>query len=265
MRRQCAPRLKGRRLDRVTVAKGSAAQLVGGCAKWTALRDQRLTRLDRHGKWLLLRLHGGTTIAVHPRMSGRLVVCAANELATASAHPRVVMRLDADRLAVLNDPRRFGRVIQLPRGTNTPPRTGPDALCVSRSALWEALGATSRSLKAALLDQALVAGIGNIYADEALWLSRLHPGRRADSLSSAEVTELRTALRRVLLGGIARGGTSFDSGYVGGRNQRHLAVYGRSGLPCRRCGTMLSESKVAGRTTVVCGACQKGPRGRGGR
>lgn len=260
MRRQCAPRLRGRRLGRVTVAKGSARQLVGGCAKWTSLRGRHLTGLDRHGKWLLLRLRGGTTIAVHPRMSGRLLVCAASELAAASAHPRVVMRLDNERAVVLNDPRRFGRVMQLPPGTPLPPRTGPDALHMTAEALRGALAGTSRPLKVALLDQGLIAGIGNIYADEALWRSRLHPMRRANSLTTAEATALRNAIRHVLLGAIARRGTSFDAGYVGGRNQEHLAVYGRTGLPCRRCGSRLSNLKVAGRTTVICAACQRTPK-----
>ena len=260
MRRACAPKLVGRVLGRVTVAPGSSRQLVGDCRKWSTLRGQRIRALERHGKWLLIRLHGGVTVAIHPRMSGRLLVCAPTEVARLAPHPRVVMRLDNGRLAVLNDARRFGRVMQLPVGTSRPQRTGPDALKISRASFAAVLASTSRRIKAALLDQMLLAGVGNIYADESLWKARVHPSRRADSLTRAEADNLHHAMHRVLRAAIVRSGTSFDAGYEGGSHQRHLTVYGRAGKPCKRCRNPLKSSKIAGRTTVLCVRCQRARR-----
>ncbi|MSQ89888.1 MAG: hypothetical protein EXS01_00630, partial [Phycisphaerales bacterium] len=219
MRRECERKLVGRMLGRITVAPGSARQLVGECREWSSLRGQRVRALERHGKWLLMRLHSGVTVAIHPRMSGRLLVCNPTELARLAPHARVVMRLDNGRLAVLNDARRFGRVLQLPVGTNQPQRTGPDAMKISRASFAAALTSTSRSVKAALLDQVLLAGVGNIYADEMLWMAQVHPGGRADALTHAQSGELHKAMGRVLRGAIVRSGTSFDAGYEGGRNQ----------------------------------------------
>ena len=265
MRRECERKLVGRMLGRITVAPGSARQLVGECREWSSLRGQRVRALERHGKWLLMRLHSGVTVAIHPRMSGRLLVCNPTELARLAPHARVVMRLDNGRLAVLNDARRFGRVLQLPVGTNQPQRTGPDAMKISRASFAAALTSTSRSVKAALLDQALLAGVGNIYADEMLWMAQVHPGGRANALTNAQAGELHKAMGRVLRGAIVRSGTSFDAGYEGGRNQHHLNAYGRAGKPCKRCGSPLAILKIASRTTVMCAKCQRDPVQQRGR
>ncbi|MHC5027133.1 MAG: Fpg/Nei family DNA glycosylase, partial [Planctomycetota bacterium] len=144
-------------------------------------------------------------------------------------------------------------------------RLGPDALTITSAELAKRLRRTRRAVKAALLDQSVLAGVGNIYADEALFGSRLHPARRADGLARAEVRDLARELRRTLGRAVDSGGSSLRDyvdaeGRKGGYAAYHQ-VYGRGGEPCVRCSTRLERMLLAQRTTVFCPQCQQG-RGR---
>jgi formamidopyrimidine-DNA glycosylase len=184
-------------------------------------------------------------------------------------HRHVVWTLDSGRRLVFRDPRRFGGIwtfdsqpaLLAARWASL----GPDALAITPRRLREALGATARPIKAALLDQSLIAGLGNIYVDELLFRCRIHPLTPADRLAADHCAadgprRLVAAMRRLLHSAIARGGSSVRD-YVNangsrGRFQQRHHVYGRAGLPCRRCAAPLISRPVAGRTTVFCPICQ---------
>ena len=186
---------------------------------------------------------------------------------------RVVFGFDDGSRLYFNDQRKFGRMVVLPTADVSADallaRMGPEPLEPEFDA--EALGAglarhPSMTLKAALLDQGVVAGIGNIYADEALWRAGLHPQRRCGTVRRPAVAALRDGIVTVLSEGVALGGSTLRD-YVDARGQRGgyldaAAVYGRSGQPCRRCSTAIVKTTVAGRGTHLCPACQAAPRKR---
>lgn len=223
-----------------------------------ALEGRALTALTRRGKHLLFLLEGGAAIGLHLRMSGRLECVAPGEAAR-ETHVRGIFTFTDGTRLLFADARKFGRVTLLPDLAAFSLALGPEPLddAFTPAVLRAALARTSRPLKAALLDQTLVAGIGNIYADEALFRARLHPRRAAGSLTSLEAGRLVKAIRAALEDGIAHNGTSFDWIYPGGHMQDHLAVYGRTGEPCPRCGTRLERIIVAQRGTHFCPRCQK--------
>ena len=184
-------------------------------------------------------------------------------------HTHVVLSLDNGTELRYSDPRRFGRLLL---GTEAElvaarklPRLGPeplDPLFTPRD-LHRRLSGRRAPLKLLLLDQSILAGIGNIYADEALWRARVHPLREARSLEEGEVQALHRSIRRTLEHGIARQGSTLrdyalpDGG--SGEMQHEFKVYGRTGEPCDRCGTPIEKIKVAGRGTWYCPACQPSP------
>jgi formamidopyrimidine-DNA glycosylase len=161
------------------------------------------------------------------------------------------------------DVRRFGRlaVVEDGRYTGTLAAQGPDALDprVGAEDFWRALKRSRRAVKTQLLSQRPIAGVGNIYADEALWRARIHPARR--SVTRVQAAALLEALRGVLTGGLRHGGTTLtsyrDADGRPGRNQQRLEVYGQAGLPCPRCGTELRARTLDGRTTTWCPSCQR--------
>lgn len=206
-------------------------------------------------------------LVLHLGMTGSLrVLEPGTDLATADrAHDRVRLTLDDGRLLTLRDPRRFGRVSVLPLGEHASVPTlaalGPEPLsdAFDPDAFAAALAATRAPVKARLLDQRLVAGVGNIYADEALWRARIHPASRR--VGRPRALALHAAVREVLAAAIAREGTTFrDHRLVNGASGRYLTeldAYGRAGRPCRRCGATMRRSVVAGRGTTSCPRCQR--------
>jgi formamidopyrimidine-DNA glycosylase len=186
---------------------------------------------------------------------------------------RVVLDLDDGSRLVFNDQRKFGRIVVLPTA-DVPrdpllARMGPEPLDGGFDPAMLAAGLRRHPglrVKSALLDQGVVAGIGNIYADEALWHAGLHPERRSGTLRAPVVRALHAGIVTVLTEGVARGGSTMRD-YRDARGERGgylevAAVYGRTGLPCRRCGTPIVKTTVVGRGTHVCPSCQTAPRRR---
>jgi formamidopyrimidine-DNA glycosylase len=213
------------------------------------------------------------SILVHLRMTGQLLFGVGSTLPPESSATRVILDLDDGSRLLFNDQRKFGRMVVLPTAdvSDDPllARMGPEPL--GKGFDVDTRGAGLRRhpglrLKSALLDQSVVAGIGNIYADEALWHAGLHPERRCGVVRRPAIDALRDGIVTVLSEGVARGGSTMRN-YVDARGDRGgyldlAAVYGRPGQPCRRCGTAIIKLTVAGRGTHMCPSCQVDPRGR---
>jgi len=253
----------------------------------SALGPSRLERFERLGKYLLIRMSctsGERTLVVHLGMSGQFTFRASGEglvegfvrLASGyrkslgphavDAHTHVVLDCASGGRFLYRDPRRFGRLL-LVRGWGNSghprlDRLGPDALSLDAAGLSRifALRSGARSVKALLLDQSVVAGVGNIYADEACFDAGIRPSVRSGRLSRIRRETLAACVLEALGRGIRNSGTTFRD-FVGadgieGANAEDLRVYGRAGLPCVRCGTELRASVVAARGTVHCPKCQ---------
>jgi formamidopyrimidine-DNA glycosylase len=225
----------------------------------------RMAAVGRRGKYILIRLVDELLLVVHLGMSGQLRLVEA--AAPPASHTHAVFDLDDGRQLRYRDPRRFGRLLL---GTESAlldskamPRLGPEPIDPEFGAddLFQRLRRRRAQLKAVLLDQATIAGVGNIYADESLHRARLRPDRIAGSLSKKSVRRLHESLRESLLLAIQNRGSSVDTyrdawGEFGGQ-QENLLVYGRAGQPCFTCGRPLSLVRIAGRSSVFCRRCQR--------
>ena len=251
------------------------------------VRGATIRRVGRRAKSVLLHLDDGRVMTVALRMTGALIVAPPGT--PDDRYARVVFQLADGRELRYRDVRKFGRIGLWERGGlarrsrarvgkrsvaerrepyrvgDVFARHGPEPLARSFSAerLAARLKGRSARLKTLLLDQSFIAGVGNIYADEALWSARLHPLRAADTLTPAEVRRLHRAIRAVLRQGIANRGTSLAD-YVGadgepGENAERLSVYQRTGQPCLRCGREIARIVVGQRSTHFCPRCQRLP------
>jgi formamidopyrimidine-DNA glycosylase len=221
--------------------------------------------VERRGKWILID-HGDPWLVVHLGMSGQLGV--ADARIKRAKHTHIVFALnDGQRELRFRDPRRFGRVIYYESRAEVDnllakTQLGPEPEHLSPVDWRERLSRTTRSLKAVLLDQTVIAGIGNIYSDEALHAAGLHPSLRACDISPRQADSLRLAICRTLERATRNGGTDLgDDVYVGGcgkgsKFQQMLRVYGRKGEPCKRCKETIQSERLAGRSTHFCPACQ---------
>ncbi len=212
--------------------------------------------VERRGKFLVIHLTQDSLL-IHLRMSGDLRVETNNTpLAT---HDRVVICFKDGTRLVFNDPRKFGRVWLVGSVNDVTSHLGSEPFdpALTAEMFFEILQARKRQLKPLLLDQSFIAGLGNIYVDEALFLARLHPLRLSSSLSMEEAADLLEAIRSVLSEGIKRQGASIDWVYRGGDFQNHFNAYQRTGEPCPRCGTPIERIIVGQRGTHFCPVCQK--------
>lgn len=242
-----------------------------------AVTDRCITAVRRRGKYIILDLDSGAAILVHLRMSGRLYVSDVD--APRTGYERVILGLNGtDTTGELrfHVPRKFGRMTVTTDAAQAVSHLGIEPLSpqFGEDALAEILAGRPRTLKALLLDQTVIAGLGNIYTDEALWQARIHPTRPAASLSPGEVRALASAIQAVLERGIQNLGTSLGSGAsnfvfpgkkVQAHNQEDLRVFQRTGTPCRRCGTMIQRIIVAQRATHLCPVCQRADAAATGR
>jgi len=221
-----------------------------------------VAQVGRRAKYLLLTLDDGRLLIIHRRMSGNLLLWAPGE--PEPPYARVIFTLDDGRRLVYTDPRKFGRVA-LASPDVLPPvfaALGPEPLedSFTPAALAARLAGRTRAIKATLLDQSVVAGLGNIYADEALFRAGIHPLRPAASLTQTEMARLHVGIQGALTTGIAHGGTTFgrhrDIYNEAGVNLEHVEVYRRAGQPCLRCGAPIERIVVAQRSTHFCPHCQ---------
>ncbi|HLT17583.1 MAG TPA: bifunctional DNA-formamidopyrimidine glycosylase/DNA-(apurinic or apyrimidinic site) lyase [Acidimicrobiales bacterium] len=261
IRRQLEPLIVGRRLGRAWAfphPKFTPALDVGPAT---------VERVRRRGKYLLVGLDDDRELVVHLGMTGSLRVRPAGD--TGDAYVRAWWALDGGgdgsapgEALEYRDVRRFGRLTVVAGGqyAGTLAVQGPDALdrSLDAEAFWRSLRASRRAVKTQLLSQRPIAGVGNIYADEALWRARIHPASRR--ITRAQAAALLDALRAVLGESLRYGGTTLtdyrDAAGRAGRNQQRLDVYGQAGLPCPRCGTELRSRLLDGRTATWCPACQ---------
>ncbi len=257
IRREAEPRLVGRTVveagshpsEKFLPARGATGATVGG--------------VSRRGKYLLIELSGERELVVHLGMTGRLQFTA--DTPPSDTYVRAWWGLDDGTVLELHDVRRFGRVRLVPAGCYetipTLARLGPEPLGdeFTPVGLWEALRQSRRRVKTQLLSQRPVAGLGNIYADEALWRACINPAKRR--ITKSEAAALHAAIGEVLRQAVAHRGTTFRDYRTllgsGGDNFAHLDCYGRGGEPCHRCGTELRTRILDARTTSYCPTCQR--------
>jgi formamidopyrimidine-DNA glycosylase len=268
IRRQLAPHLEGRALARVEIRdpRWTMPQRADDVA--VGLQGQTVVQLDRAGKYLVWNLDGGESLLMHLRMTGTLLL----DPAPAPAHTRVRIDLSDGHELVYVDPRRFGTGHLLAgaaaRDVYLGARLGPEPLPAAFTTAYLRGRAAGRRapVKAFVLDQRNIAGVGNIYADEALFRASIHPLRAAGMLRSAQLDALRVGIEQALAAGIeSKGATIDDFRHVDGAHgsfQDQFLVHRREGLPCPRCGTAVRKLVVGGRGTYVCERCQPRPRAR---
>jgi formamidopyrimidine-DNA glycosylase len=262
IRADLARRLVGRRFTGAevvwerTVGRPDARGFAQGIA------GRRIAGAGRRGKYLVLELEGGGALVVHLRMTGRLRWREPG--AARGGHVRAVLVLDDGELH-FEDQRKFGRLYLAEDGralAEVLAKVGPEPLeaAFSRERLRDLLARRRAMLKPLLLDQRFLAGLGNIYVDEALYRARLHPLRRSDTLGEDEIARLHAGIVAALREGIANRGTTLaayrDAWGTAGRNQERLLVFRQQGKPCPACGTPIAKLRVAGRGTYVCAGCQ---------
>ncbi|HHZ19028.1 MAG TPA: DNA-formamidopyrimidine glycosylase [Firmicutes bacterium] len=266
IRRSLTPLITGKRIEDVSVYLPKAIRGRTPEELRQELMGKIIAAVDRRGKYLLLCLKEGGTLVFHLRMTGRVIFRATAEEPLAK-HTTLVLDFAGGAQLRFEDPRKFGTVDLLSdHAHHAMDLLGPEPL----GGKWTLddlikAGKTRKTcIKAVLLDQAVVAGLGNIYTDESLFRAGIYPGRPASSLSQEEWQRLYGIIQEVLAEGIEYRGTTHRDyvdglGNAGGFQER-LRVYGRSGLPCVNCGTPIRRKKLAGRGTHYCPKCQHAER-----
>ena len=220
--------------------------------------DQQIDDIDRRGKYLLLKLNSDTLL-IHLRMSGDINIVMQSE--PVAPHDRMWLGLDGDLRLAFNDTRKFGRVWLVADPLTVTGDLGPEPLGddFTHQDFHKSLHGHRRQLKPLLLDQTFIAGLGNIYTDEALHLAKLHPLRISNTLDAEGSKRLWSSIRIVLQEGIDRQGASIDWVYKGGDFQNYFRVYQRTGDPCPECGKPIQRITVGQRGTHYCQNCQPEP------
>jgi len=280
-RRRIAPLLVGRTIASIDTTAPSYFFLTPPRELARALTGRRVTALDRHGKYLLATLDDGARLLLHLGMTGQLFTASAQSERLLSAtgraalvperqrgfspdvHTHLVFHFDdAGEPVLFRDVRKFGKVLWLPPGAGDArlDKLGPDALSADGPLLYAGTRGRRVPIKTLLLDQSVLAGVGNIYADEALFRARIRPRRAAQSLTRAECERLAGEVVAVLMRSIETGGSSM-SDYVqpdgtDGAYQLERRVYARTGEPCAECGTAITRIVLGARSTHFCKHCQ---------
>src|ERR671934_1792882 len=265
VRASLEPKLVNRRLEQVEIFDPRLTRPFEPAGVAAELEGEKIAGLERRGKYLVVRFQSSRVLLIHLRMTGQLLHANGDSLPQDDPHRRAVVRLDDGSDVIYRDVRRFGTWLLVEPDELDPylgQRVGREPLAPTFTArqLSAALQGRRAPIKAALLDQRRLAGIGNIYADEALWRARIHPLRPAGDLDDQEARALHRGIRAALKGGIARQGATLstyrtpDGG--SGRMQDEFKIYGREGEPCERCGTPIEKIRAAGRGTWYCPRCQ---------
>ena len=276
VRRGLAEHVVGRRLTGVEVRHPRPVRrhVAGPDHFAAALQGRQVLDARRRGKYLWLPLDSGDALLGHLGMSGQLLVQPSD--AVPEKHLRVRLVLDdGDTELRFVDQRMFGGLLVSAGGADLPPEIAhiardPLDPSFDDDELVRKVRRRTSGIKRILLDQTVVSGVGNIYADEALWRSRLHGDRLGARLTGPQVRSLLGAVREVMAAALQEGGTSFDALYVNvngesGYFDRSLQVYGQEGRPCSRCGTAIVRVAFMNRSSFFCPACQPRPRGKGPR
>lgn len=254
--RDLAPQLRGRRIKSVRAAR--RPPVFEHSLPSRTLVGRRITGVGRTGKYIVIEFEGGLRLAVHLRMTGNLLF---NPALCPVPYTRARFALDDGSVLVFADARKFGRMRVFRGDARETLAVGIDPFATELDArLPELVRGRRTPVKSWLLDQRHIAGVGNIYACEALFYAGVRPKRRVGKLTSLERASLLRSLRRVLHNAIRHRGSSIDD-YVDaegkeGGFQKSLAVYGRAGMPCRRCGTLIRRIVLAQRGTFYCPTCQ---------
>jgi len=265
VRLRLEPAVVGRRFEAVEIADPRLTRPEDPRLVEAELVGERVEALDRRGKYLIFRFESGRGLLVHLRMTGSFRHAPGDGLPD-DPYRRAVVRLDDGSDVAYRDVRRFGTWLLL-EPDELPPyleaRVGREPLTAAFTAkrLAERLRGRRAPIKAALLDQRTLAGMGNIYVDEALWRARIHPLRPAGELTLDEVKRIHRGVRQALQAGLARQGATLRD-YVtpdgaAGAMQHEFKVYGRAGEPCDRCGTPIEKTRAGGRGTWYCPHCQQ--------
>ena len=220
------------------------------------IRGRRIRAVERRGKYLVFPLDKGTML-IHLRMSGDLTMRHSQD--ERSPYEHTIFHLDQNSELRFRDSRKFGRIYLVQDPQEILGKLGPEPLSpeFTPQILAKRLASHRRQIKPLLLDQSFVAGLGNIYTDEALHLARIHPLRRSDSLSTKDILSLHEAIQKVLREGLQLNGASIDWIYRGGEYQNNFRVYQQTGEPCPRCQTPIAKMIVGQRGSHYCPACQQ--------
>jgi formamidopyrimidine-DNA glycosylase len=265
IRTHLAPLVEGRRFEQVEILDSRLTRPHDPREVAAELDGEEVAALERRGKYLVVRFETDRALLIHLRMTGSLQHAPEGTLGE-DPYRRAVVNLDNRSDVAYRDVRRFGTWLLLEPGELEPylaVKNGPEPLGKGFTArfLRERLAKRKAPVKAALLDQRTVAGLGNIYVDEALWFAGLHPHTPAGSLDESETRAVHRGIRRALERGIARQGATLrdyrtpDGG--SGSMQHEFNVYGREGEPCPRCGSPIEKTRAGGRGTWYCPSCQR--------
>jgi formamidopyrimidine-DNA glycosylase len=259
------PDLVGRTFERVEIADPRLTRPHDPREVAAELAGETVVALERRGKYLIVRFETGRALLIHLRMTGSLLLVR-NRSVAEDPYRRAVVNLDNGSDVAYRDVRRFGTWLLLESGELEPylaSRVGAEPLsrALTAKSLVDRIARRRAPVKALLLDQRLFAGVGNIYADEALWWARIHPLRPGHDLTAEELSAIVRSIRRALRRGIARQGATLRDyrGADGARGsmQTEFRVYGREGEPCTRCGTPIEKTRAGGRGTWYCPRCQR--------
>ena len=249
------PRLVGRRINAIRLSQFDVTTPTGTNLS-VLLSGRTVTSIDRRAKRVVFTLDNGDRFYIHLGMSGRLTIAPATD--AIAPHTHVVLETDAFEVRFV-DPRRFGGVWWMGADPDDAD-LGPEPLTLRTAELATRLKRTRRPIKAALLDQTLIAGLGNIYVDESLFVAGIHPLKRADRLTSEQIERLNRAIKQVLRRAIRAKGSSLrdyvDANGSRGSFQKLHSVYDRAGQPCRTCNTPIKRIVLSGRSTHFCPTCQ---------
>ena len=272
IRRQLAPRVAGRRIERAQVLDALWCAPEPARAVERRLTGRRVEELRRRGKYLIADLDGDRHLVMHLRMTGNLLWETPEADRAARPHLRMRLTLDDGNRLLFTDQRRFGTGVVIDETpdleTYLAERVGPEPLDpgFTPDVLARAARGRRAPVKAFLLDQRRVAGVGNIYADEALFRAGIHPLRAAGRLRRGEIERLHAGIVEALERGIERQGASIDdyrdSNGERGSMQDEFLIHLRAGQPCIRCGRPVTKTVAAGRGTYLCSRCQPAPRPR---
>ncbi|MGD0153696.1 MAG: bifunctional DNA-formamidopyrimidine glycosylase/DNA-(apurinic or apyrimidinic site) lyase [Thermacetogeniaceae bacterium] len=259
------PRILGVRIEGVEVFLEKIIKSPGPKEFVALIKERSITGLARRGKYLLLELDASYLLAIHLRMTGQLVYSRSDK--PRDRHTHLVFYLSDGAELRFQDMRQFGTMNLMLLGQLdlfcSQKGLGPDALdpALTRELFKQRIGDRRGQIKPLLLDQSLVAGIGNIYANEILWRARIHPERPVSSLTPGELAKLYQAMRQVLTEAVEHRGTTLRDYVDGDGNpgdfQSLLAVHGREGEPCPQCGQKIARMKTGGRSSFVCTRCQE--------